>query len=80
MIIDGIRNAFKTRVDVHGLKYMGLLNDFFASIVLVLILSGFLIFEHTILSIFFTYGIDRDGVDGCYWILLCFGYWNFDHS
>ena len=64
MIIDWIRNAFKMRVGVHGLKYMELLNEFFASIVLVLILDGFLIFEYTDLSILITYEIDGDGVDG----------------
>ena len=36
MIIDLIRNAFKMRVGVHGLKYLELWNEFFASIVLVL--------------------------------------------
>ena len=36
MIIDWIRNAFKMRVSAHGLKYLELLNEFFASIVLVL--------------------------------------------
>ena len=51
-IVDLIRNAFKMRVGVHGLKYMELLNEFFASIVLILILNGFLIYEYTDLSIF----------------------------
>ena len=53
-IIDWIRNAFKTRVGVHGLKYLKLLNEFFANRTC-LILSGFLIFEHTVLSVFFMY-------------------------
>ena len=38
--------------------------NFFASIVLILILGGFLIFEYTDLSIFISYEIDGDGVDG----------------
>ena len=36
MIIDWIRNAFKMRVGVHGLKYLELWNKFFTSVVLVL--------------------------------------------
>ena len=47
---------------LNGLE---LLNEF-SRIVLVLILDGFLIFEHTILSTFF-YVRDGNGVDGCCW-------------
>ena len=38
--------------------------EFFASIVIILILGGFLIFEYTDLSIFITYEIDGNGLDG----------------
>ena len=48
-------------MSVHGLKYIELLNEFLASIVLILILDGFLIFEYTDLNIFITYEV----VDMC---------------
>ena len=40
------------------------MTNFFTNIVLILILGGFLIFKYTDLSIFITYEIDGDGVDG----------------
>ena len=39
--------------------------NFFASIVLILLLGGFLIFEYTDLSIFITYEIKGNGLDEC---------------
>ena len=56
-IIDWIRDAFKVRVGVHGLKYLKLFNEFLSSIILILILDGFLTFEYANLSIFITYEI-----------------------
>ena len=52
------------RVGVHGLKCMESFGEFFASIVLILILGGFLIFEYKDLSIFISYEIDGNGLDG----------------
>ena len=52
------------RVGVHGLKCMEPFGKFFASIVLILVLGGFLTFEYTDLSIFITYEIDENGLDG----------------
>ena len=63
------------RVGVHGLKCMEPFGDFFASIVLILILGGFLIFEYTDLSIFITYKIDGYDLDSA--LLRIFG--DFDH-
>ena len=51
------------RVGVHGLKCMEPFGEFFASIVLILILGGFPTFEYTDLSIFITYEIDGNGLD-----------------
>ena len=56
-IIDWIKDAFKMRVGVHGLKYLELFNEFLASIILIFILDGFLIFEYAELSIFISYEI-----------------------
>ena len=57
-IIDWIRDTFKMRVGVHGLKYLEHFNGFLASIILIFnIMDGFLIFEYTELSIFIPYEI-----------------------
>ena len=57
MIINWIRDAFKMRVGVHGLKYMKLLYGLSRVYSLFSILCGFIIFEYTDSNIFLTYGM-----------------------
>ena len=56
-IIDWIRDTFKMRVGVHGLKYMKLLYGLSRVYSLFSILCGLIIFEYTDSNIFLTYGM-----------------------
>ena len=65
------------RVSVHGLKYLEPFGKIFASIVFILILGGFLIFEYTELSIFITYEILEMVWMDMIWIMFYGDFWSF---